>query len=284
MLEPQMQVPSPAMGAMDELLARREKALALVASAMAQLVEATNLMPIRGTEFTSALRQQSWFSLDTRPDGFQQEVMQATQRAYDGNGWRWLLDSSGLGDLMTADDKKAIERQLHSDPMPLSREAVQGTFVALFEKRHEVFRRGVVELFRGLCKQYRSHSAFKIQRRLVLNGAFSQYGGWASFSSARERVDDLERILLVLEGQEPSQVPHDERLSYRLEESRKAALLAEGERTGELETDWLRCRWFANGNLHLWLKREDHIDRINALIADYCGAALAHDHHRKTGA
>ncbi|WP_196518336.1 DUF4942 domain-containing protein [Halomonas sp. PA16-9] len=57
-----------------------------------------------------------------------------------------------------------------------------------------------------------------------------------------------------------------------------------GERTGELETDWLRCRWFANGNLHLWLKREDHIDRINALIADYCGAALAHDHHRKTGA
>ena len=33
MLEPQMQVPSPAMGAMDELLARREKALALVVNA-----------------------------------------------------------------------------------------------------------------------------------------------------------------------------------------------------------------------------------------------------------
>jgi len=50
MLEPQMQVPSPAMGAMDELLARREKALALalVQSAMAQLVEATSLMPVRG--------------------------------------------------------------------------------------------------------------------------------------------------------------------------------------------------------------------------------------------
>ncbi|WP_340147125.1 DUF4942 domain-containing protein [Halomonas sp. PA16-9] len=107
---------------------------------------------------------------------------------------------------MTADDKRAIERQLHSDPMPLSREAIQGTFVALFEKRHEVSAAASLSCS-GLCKQYRSHSAFKIQRRLVLNGAFSQYGGWASFSSARERVDDLERILLVLEGQSPHRCP-----------------------------------------------------------------------------
>ena len=92
-------------------------------------------------------------------------------------------------------------------------------------------------------------------------------------------MDDLERILLVLEGLEPSLVPHEERLAHRLQEQRHATLMGDGDRAGELETEWLVCRWFANGNLHLWLKRPDHIDWINGLIAEHYGAALAHERY-----
>ena len=50
---------SPPTGAMDDLLERRERALALVGSAMEQLAEATALMPLNGFGFTSSLRKQS---------------------------------------------------------------------------------------------------------------------------------------------------------------------------------------------------------------------------------
>lgn len=273
------QLPSPALGAMDDLLARREKALALAQGAAAQLAEAASLMPISSFRFASMLRHLTWHDLSVRPEAFCDRLANEARQTFDANGWRWLLDSSGLGDVMTAQDKLKVQRQLDDDPLPLCRENVQSTFVALFETRHEVFRRGVVELFQSLCKRYRSHSAFKVKRRLVVEQAFSEHGGWRSFGSARERVDDLERILLVLEGLEPSQVPHEERLAHRLQEQRHAALMGDGDRAGELETEWLVCRWFANGNLHLWLKRPDHIDRINGLIAEHYGAALAHERY-----
>lgn len=279
MQEDTTQLPSPALGAMDDLLARREKALALVQSAAAQLAEAASLMPVNSFRFTSMLRHLPWSELSARPEAFCTRLSNETRQTFDANGWHWLLDSSGLGDVMTAQDKQEVQRQLDSDPLHLSRENVQSTFVTLFSTRQEVFRRGVVELFKSLCKRYRSHSAFKVKRRLVVEQAFNEHGGWCGFGNARERVDDLERILLVLEGLEPSQVPREESLAYRLHDRRHAALMGDGDRAGELETEWLVCRWFANGNLHLWLKRPDHIDRINGLIAEHYGAALAHERH-----
>ncbi|WP_444679500.1 DUF4942 domain-containing protein [Halomonas sp. E19] len=265
---------SPPTGAMDDLLERRERALALVGSAMEQLAEATALMPLNGFGFTSGLRKQSWASLACRPDEVRTRAVAEAASAFDAEGWRWLMDHSGMSAVMTADDKREIQQDLATNPLPLTRENVHATFIQLFGQRHEVFRRGVVELFRSLARAYRSHSAFKVGTRLVLPQAFRE-AGWNGFSSARERVDDLERVLYLLEGQDPTHLTHAERLSTELEACRRR-----GER--EHETDWLTCRWFANGNLHLWLKQPQHVERINALIAEECGASIPHEHPRRT--
>lgn len=265
---------SPPTGAMDDLLEQRAKALALVGSAMEQLAEATALMPLNGFGFTSSLRKQSWASLAYRPDDVRTRAVAEAASAFDAEGWRWLMDHSGMSAVMTADDKREIQKDLATNPLPLNRENVHATFIQLFGQRHEVFRRGVVELFRSLAREYRSHSAFKVGKRLVLPQAFRE-AGWSGFSSARERLEDLERVLYLLEGQDPTHLTHAERLSTELEVRRRC-----GE--SEHETEWLTCRWFANGNLHLWLNQPQHVERINALIAEEYGASIPHEHPRRT--
>lgn len=261
---------SPPTAALDDLLDRREQAQGLVASAMQQLAQAVSLLPGESFfPFTCMLGKQPWSQLGVAPEQFQQRVSVNATQAFDAAGWSWLIDASGMSALMTADDKQGLRKELQDEAPALTRINVHATFIRLFEERHEVFRRGVIELFRSLARQYRSHSAFQVNKRLILPGAFRE-GSWSSFSCARERVDDLERILCVLDGVDPTQIPHEERLSTRLEVLRR-----QGE--PEHEDARLTCRWFANGNLHLWLRQPRHIDQINTLIAEHYGAALAHE-------
>lgn len=258
---------SPPTSELDSLLERRERAEALMSQAIEMIAEANSLTPDRQGGLSriglaSELRSQDWYGIDKPVN--RERLVGKCLAEFDRCGWLYLLKRSQIGDVMSRQDKEAYYETLQKDPPPLTRENVTTTFVDLFGNRQATWRRGVVELFASLSGKYRSHDAFKVGKRLVIDHAFSDFGGWNFYRHADDQVNDLQRIIALIEGRDPP----DDKLSNIVERWRR-----DGEK--EVHSGPLTLRWFRNGNLHIWINEPALIERINEIIAEHYGATLA---------
>ena len=263
---------SPPTSELDRLLDDRAQALDLLTRAVDMIAEANALTPdpdgrdgVRQlkTGLVAELRNPSWYGIE-KTDARERLVRDCMQH-FDRKGWMLLLKRSQMTDLMSHQDKDAYYQQLTDTPPELNRESVVGTFTALFGNRHETWRRGVVELFAGLSGHYKSHDPFKVGRRLVIPNALG-WSGWNFYTHADDKVDDLQRVIHVLQGEEP---PATDDLWSRIitrERQRGAKLWLAGPVT---------VKWFKNQSVHIWINEPELIDRINEIIAEYYGATLA---------
>ncbi|WP_129141485.1 DUF4942 domain-containing protein [Modicisalibacter coralii] len=258
---------SPPTSELDKLLENRERAQDLLTRAVEMIAEANDLTPrqdgrVRGIGLAAELRSSDWYGVN-KPDG-REKLVKRCMNDFDKEGWLYLLKASQLSQLMSKQDKDAYYEQLSKDPPPLNRESVIGTFTELFGNRHKTWRRGVVELFASLSGNYRSHDPFKVGKRLIIEHAFSEYCGWNFYRHADDQVDDLQRVIALIEG---SDQPED-KLSNVVDRAKRAG-------DSEIDSGPLTLRWFRNGNLHIWINDEALIDRINEIIAEHYGATLA---------
>lgn len=253
---------SPPTGEFLYVLKDYERAVALVTEALDKIDQAKHLV---GQDYalSAAMDKVRWYSdriRDANIDGIDRRMRVSV--------WEHLLKESRLTTVMSARDIDAIRKQLQDNPPPLNEETVIGTFTELFGNRHASFRKGLYDLFASLCRGFKSNEAFKISKRVILDGAMHTHGGWNHWSGARDQVNDLERIFLLLDGRDPSVVRMDDRLSAILSSARRA-------KDDRIDTDYFDVRLFKNGNLHIWFKRKDLVDAANKLIAEHYGPTLA---------
>lgn len=156
---------------------------------------------------------------------------------------------------------------------PVTVEAVEATLRGLVEDAGMIFARGVANAFTQLDRRFRSHDGFSIGARIILAGAFDQFGSWSYYRNQRDILIDVERVFLVLGGRGP-------RAAYAgivgaVEAARKAQGLGWGRvaRT-DVEGEFFRVRIFKNGNAHLWFTRKDLVAKVNQVLADYYGEVL----------
>lgn len=260
---------SPPTSELDSLLERRERAEALMSRAIEMIAEANSLTPDREGGLSriglaSELRSQDWYGIDNPVN--QKRLLGKCLAEFDRSGWMYLLRRSKMADLMSKQDKEAYYAELQKNPPELTRETVTTTFVDLFGNRQATWRRGVVELFASLSGKYKSHDAFKVGKRLIVPNAFSGHGGWNFFRHADDQIDDLQRIIHLIQEREPP----EERWSGIIERHRRDG-----------DTGWhagcVEFRWYKNGGLHVWLQDEAMIDAINEIIAKHYGATLGAD-------
>lgn len=197
------------------------------------------------------------------------------RREVDRGVWCYLLEQSGLKNVM---DHTAIEQfhaQLEKDPPEVTMDNLVATFTAMSEDRQGIFERGCIKLFDSLNHKWRSNDAFRLGARVVINYGFNvyRYSGRNDLGSMTERaqnsIRDLDRVMHVIDGKPP----HDHLADA-------AAKLREGSNSirgqgGEVQCDYFRARWFLNGNIHLLMDRLDLVEQVNRIVARHKGETLA---------
>lgn len=193
-----------------------------------------------------------------KPDKFAKQVQDNIDRSM----WGYLLSITGIRGLMDDQAHKEFEQQIASDPPEITADNVRATFQQFKADAHTIFRRGLVNVFTNLERQYRSHDGFKIGSRIVRQSGLSESGHlWDS----RDALRDVDRIMHLLDG-------------CKIDAGWTSSLLQmlEGQpsqgfkiRPGSITTEYWHVKWFMNRNIHLYPLRKDLVRRANRLIAEH---------------
>jgi len=247
---------SPPMDMIDKLCAERERVL----EAYRDLLKAFERTG-RRHEFgypRILVNSYEYLSHDKSMEKITQEV--------DATLWLRAIEECGFSAIMTANDLDELRQQIKSNPMPFERETVAATLLHHFRQAPEKFAEGLVQLFKRLDRNFKSHDGWKLGRRIILHG-LDPIHGWSVWSKGREYVNDLSRMLLVLDGGNPAALGYEDQHALILERAKRA-----GET--EVDTPYFHCKFFGNGNVHLYPLRGDLIERANEVIAAHYGRAL----------
>lgn len=196
-----------------------------------------------------------------------ESLEKAVRVPLDRSIWLHLLRVTKLDTLMDATAKEQFRAQLETDPPPATADNCLATIEQLRADSGEIFKRGIATVFSKLDRRFRSHDGFKVGSRVVIT-YFADSNGWPS-SHRSDVLLDIERTFAVLDGK-----PTPERAAGivgALGTARPRGLSAAAY---QAESDYFTVKVFKNGNAHVWFKRDDLVERVNLLLAEYYGAAL----------
>ena len=183
----------------------------------------------------------------------------ALNRDVDRRMWRQTMELTGFNKYMDKIARDEFLNSLEEDPPAFTIDNVRSTLISSYNQAEEFMNRGIVELFKLLCAQYKTNDAFKIGKKIILSNWFVMSCGNLSVNYNQEpEMNDLDRVVRALDG-----VNFKEHL---FSQSMRKVI-----KSMEYEDDYFKIKAFKNGNAHLWLKREDITDKINDIIAAWYG-------------
>lgn len=212
------------------------------------------------------------------------------RRLIDIDVWAWIIERTDLERLMDHEAKQTLRNQMDYVPErvdPKTNQLITGEEIekglpevtveniyATLEKfsmdADMIFRRGMANVFSKLDRRFRSHDGFKVGARMILTYAFDSFSGRLQWGSVRDQLIDVERVFSILDGRPKASFTS---ALYAIEQSRRGG--SYGPKQSYVETDYFRIRGFKNGNAHLWFVRDDLVEKVNKLLAEYYGEVIA---------
>lgn len=194
------------------------------------------------------------------------EAEAAALRVIDADGWTHLLDESGLKTFMDSITREKWREQLTEGDIPaLTAENVKATFLRLYETRGDMYENGIVQCFKRLSWDYKTNQPFLFGKRIIMSFFFTY--GTPNYQKI-DMLGDVLRVFHIADGQpEPD---HRHGVSELVWSAHHKGLR-------DAENDYIKVKWFKNGNAHITFKRLDLVDSLNAIIAKHYPGALAAD-------
>jgi hypothetical protein len=231
---------------------------------------------LHGAESLARETIQYGISGSSQPRDSEDEV----NRSIDASYWRAALDLTKLSTIMDATAMTTFRNALGTREMPeFTIDTVQATFLEMFQNRDEMFGRGCWEVMRKIKPgRYVSNDkeVFGIPKgRIVLTFWFDS-SKWTTVPrtnySMHDTINDVDRIFRVLDGEPPNPSGFETELNQFFKEHP----------TDRFENEYFKVRAFANGNAHIWFRRGDLVDKLNDVIAAYCGGNALPDGTERT--
>lgn len=212
----------------------------------------------------SILTGQSYIRAGEEPRAF---YLEHVRQNLDRSIWSYLIDFMGLERVMDRTESELFRKSLEENPTPATAENCAATFSRLLADADTIFRRGIALAFSGLDRRFRSHDGFKIGSRVVIAYAVDGSGYWVR--GREDTIRDVERAFYTVDGKE-----QPDRMGGIIGALRTARGSGWGPAAYMAETDYFRVRVFKNGNAHIWFLRDDLVEKVNQLLAEYYGANL----------
>lgn len=264
----------------EDIVAGRNRALTCFAEARGALARAYEILAeayaatpgqANGTSYDRDSREQAAALLPVVKVPAHGDFLAAARFVIDRRVWGHLVEMTDLERLMDKTAKDQLRQQLMTDPPEVTVNNVWATLEQFAADSGTIFRRGIATAFSALDRRFRSHDGWKIGARVILDRALNEFGSWSSYTNKRDALQDIERVFFVLDGKSPPDLYAG--IVGAIEESRRGQRFGQP-RQSEAESDYFTARCFKNGNLHLWFKRDDLVDRVNRLLGEYYGAPI----------
>lgn len=191
----------------------------------------------------------------------------AFRRQLDARVWMNVVTLTGMSDLMDRTAKEQLDQDLCGAVPEFSEDSARQVFELLLGDAAIIFQRGLARTFSNLDRRFKSHDGFKIGSRIILTHVFDDWGSFNHYSRVRDTLADVERVFAVLDEEKPN--PGS--LSQAIAKDRGGGW---SRRQSVTETPYFRIRCFKNGNAHLWLLRDDLVEKANKMLAEYYGEVL----------
>lgn len=252
----------------EHIVTGRNAALAQTEALIQQLNDISMLTRSIG-ENRSGLGHEAGLPLRLLVDGKRETAMKAITRNLDRSIWRELMKKSGMLSLMDAEARNQWYNSLEKDDIPaISEENILNTFEQLHLSKGDVFERGAINVFKGLSWDYKSNSPCKFGKKIIVTGLvkYDLWGFGLSWGWQRDRLADLERMLMILDGKPVPDNRADvtRRLGDHIHENRHS---------NHYEDEMFAIKYFQKGTAHIVFKRPELVDKLNDIIArHYLGA------------
>ncbi|MDM3155213.1 DUF4942 domain-containing protein [Buttiauxella gaviniae] len=198
-------------------------------------------------------------------------AMKAITRNLDRDIWRDLMKRSGMLSIMDAQAREQWYNSLEKDDIPaINEENILSTFKQLHLNKSEVFERGVINVFKGLSWDYKSNSPCKFGKKIIVTGLvkYDRWGFGLNWGWQRDRLADLERMLMLLDGKPVPDNRADvtRRLSDHIHENRHST---------SYEDEMFTIKYYQKGTAHITFKRSELVDKLNDIIARHYPSLLS---------
>lgn len=261
----------------EELCGHRARALELYAQGYALLAEAYQ------TSTRACIGNSSVYPLDhelfrsPNPESLPDFAAKARTHI-DRAMWRALIVNTPIGSLMDKAERDKLEAALQAEPPEATADNIFATMSRLFGEADVIFRRGLVNAFSRLNRDYKSHDGFKIGDRIVLS-YIVQCDDWADHFNYRSEdvLRDVDRVFHILDGKAAPDYQQGLCAAMRTQMQTRRNSDTRNDNPDykrEVETPYFRVRWFKNGNAHMWFLRDDLVMKANRLIAEHFGEVL----------
>ncbi|ELN2575916.1 DUF4942 domain-containing protein [Enterobacter kobei] len=246
----------------ERIVTGRNAALAQIEALIQQLDDISAL-----TASIGGGRANEWAVRQYRYDCWLMEkpetAMKAITRNLDRSLWRDLMQRSGMLSLMDAQAREQWYSSLEKDDIPaICEENILSTFKQLHHSKAEVFERGVINVFKGLSWDYKSNSPCKFGKKIIVNGLvkYDRWGFGLNWGWQRDRLADLERMLMLLDGKPVPDNRADvtRRLGDHIHENRHR---------NRYEDEMFVITYFQKGTAHIVFRRADLTEKLNDIIA-----------------
>ncbi|NTZ36251.1 DUF4942 domain-containing protein [Enterobacter sp. JMULE2] len=246
----------------ERIVTGRHAALAQIKALIQQLDDISAL-----TASIGGGRANEWAVRQYRYDCWLMEkpesAMKAITRNLDRSLWRDLMQRSGMLALMDAQARDQWYSSLEKDDIPaICEENILSTFKQLHQSKGEVFERGVINVFKGLSWDYKSNNPCKFGKKIIVNGLVKHdmWGFGLNWGWQRDRLADLERMLMILDGKPVPDNRADvtRRLGDHIHENRHS---------NRYEDEMFVITYFQKGTAHIVFRRADLTEKLNDIIA-----------------
>ena len=198
-------------------------------------------------------------------------AMKAITHNIDRGIWKDLMKKSGMLSLMDAQARDEWYKNLEGEDIPAVSEAnILSTFEQLHQSKGEVFERGVINVFKGLSWTYKTNSPCKFGTKIIVTGLVKcdRWGFGLNWGWQRDRLADLERMLMLLDGQPipDNRADVTRRLSDHIHTNRHS---------NRYEDEMFAIKYFQKGTAHINFKRPELLDKLNDIIARHYPGALS---------
>ncbi|SFO26398.1 Methyltransferase domain-containing protein [Roseovarius lutimaris] len=260
----------------EDIVAARDAALAKITEAAATLEAAYTLTDEANAFARKAQCGRKYWGIDRTHNKHYEHLSQqgfdaaqsveTYRRQLDASVWSYLLEETGIRDLMDATGSREFDQGLREEVPPVTVQDVRATFETWMCNADLTFARGLAVAFARLDSRFKSHDAFKLGSRMIVDRAFSEYSGSFNRSWAEETIIDVERVFAKLDEQAPA----GRGLIQEIDADRRGY----GPQQSLTESRFFRIRGFMNGNAHLWFTRDDLVTKANQVLADYYGEVI----------
>jgi len=260
----QANFPAPHMGELECAVDRRDNALSAAYQALDDIWAILSVDDPVARGLREFISQTSWYGKE-----FTSRDREILRKRIDQAVWLDLVRNTKMGMTLNARQLEDIEKEIIHTTPAVEKGRVIDTFLSLFDRRNETFTEGLIDVFKRLASKYQCHSAFKINKKLIMANAL-QDNCWCMYK--KEIFDDFYKYLLTLEGIDPTSVSYEAMPSFVIEQQRRV------EPCFTIKFEYFEVKGFINGNIHINMnKRLDLIDKVNDLIEKHYKGELPKD-------